>query len=212
VQAARYGALQSRARLTARQATDLLQQPKYFYFPELPQAQFYERQAFSSAESLEQKTDAIRAELGAILATGAGFEPYVQPETDRPNFDPRGLLNNSDWSACYLIRSGVEERENAARCPNTMAGLREVPLCRMEGRTASVLFSLLRPGAHIPPHHGLYPVQFSSPLRPTTRAASSLSIRELKSALSRVRQARRCFTSRLMCIKWRRSLRESVWS
>jgi aspartyl/asparaginyl beta-hydroxylase (cupin superfamily)/Tfp pilus assembly protein PilF len=131
-----------------------LQQPKYFYFPELPQVQFYERQSFSWVQSLEQKTDAIRAELGAILATGAGFEPYVQSETDRPNFDPRGLLNNSDWSACYLIRSGVEERETAARCPITMAALRDVPMCRMEGRTPSVLFSLLRPGAHIPPHHG----------------------------------------------------------
>ena len=130
------------------------QQPKYFFFPELPQVQFYERRLFSWAESLEQKTEAIRAELRAILATGAGFEPYVQSEADRPSFNPRGLLNNSDWSACYLIRDGVEVGKNAARCPTTMAALREVPLCRMEGRTPSVLFSLLRPGAHIQPHHG----------------------------------------------------------
>jgi len=35
-----------------------------------------------------------------------------------------------------------------------MAALREVPMCQMKGRTPSVLFSLLRPGAHILPHHG----------------------------------------------------------
>jgi aspartyl/asparaginyl beta-hydroxylase (cupin superfamily) len=89
-----------------------------------------------------------------LLIGDTGFEPYIKPESDRPNFNPRGLLNNADWSAFYLIRNGVEVADNAARCPNTMAALREVPMCQMKGRTPSVLFSLLRPGAHIRPHHG----------------------------------------------------------
>ncbi|MGH8201722.1 MAG: aspartyl/asparaginyl beta-hydroxylase domain-containing protein [Steroidobacteraceae bacterium] len=38
-------------------------------------------------------------------------------------------------------------------CPRTLQALRELPLCRIKGRTPTVLFSLLRPGAHIPPHH-----------------------------------------------------------
>ena len=131
------------------------QQPKHFFFPELPQIQFYDRRQFPWAASLESKTDAIRAELRAVLAAGAAdFEPYVQPEEHRPNFDAKGLLNNADWSACYLIRNGVDVPEMAARCPVTMAALREVPLCRIEGRTPSVIFSALRPGARIPPHNG----------------------------------------------------------
>jgi tetratricopeptide (TPR) repeat protein len=130
------------------------QQPKYFFFPELAHVQFFERRLFPWAEALEQKTHAIRAELRDALNSGTGFEPYVMPESDRPTFNPRGLLNNTDWSAYYLIRNGVEVAENAARCPNTMAALREVPMCQMRGRTPSVLFSLLRPGAHIKPHHG----------------------------------------------------------
>jgi aspartyl/asparaginyl beta-hydroxylase (cupin superfamily) len=36
-----------------------------------------------------------------------------------------------------------------------MAALAEVPLCRVPGRTPSILFSKLTPGARIPPHHGL---------------------------------------------------------
>jgi aspartyl/asparaginyl beta-hydroxylase (cupin superfamily) len=145
------------------QAIDLLlgkrqiyfQQPKHFYFPELPQIQFYERRQFPWAESLERQTDAIRAELRGVLAGGAPeFEPYVQPEAHRPNFNTKGLLNNVDWSACYLIRNGVDVAQMAARCPITMAALREVPLCRIEGRTPSVIFSALRPGARIPPHNG----------------------------------------------------------
>jgi aspartate beta-hydroxylase len=131
-----------------------LQQPKYFYFPELPQVQFYDRQLFPWAEALERESAAITAELRAILATGAGFAPYIQAEAHRPAFDTNGLLDNPDWGACYLIRDGAEVAENAARCPRTMAALGGVPLCRIDGRTPSVLFSSLRPGARIPPHTG----------------------------------------------------------
>jgi aspartyl/asparaginyl beta-hydroxylase (cupin superfamily) len=130
------------------------QQPKYFFFPELPQVQFYDKRRWSWVEPLERQTAAIRAELRGILASGSGFVPYLQPEGNRPTFNDRGLLNNPDWGACYLIQSGLEVTENAARCPNTLAALRELPLCRIPHRLPSVLFSLLRPGARIRPHHG----------------------------------------------------------
>jgi aspartate beta-hydroxylase len=130
------------------------QQPKYFFFPELAQIQFFDCSQFSWVAALEQKTSLIRAELQAALARGSGFEPYIKPQPDRPNFNPRGLLNNADWSAYYLIRSGMIETESAALFPETMAALSTIPLCQIPGRTPSVLFSLLRPGAHIQPHHG----------------------------------------------------------
>jgi aspartate beta-hydroxylase len=43
---------------------------------------------------------------------------------------------------------------NTARCPITLKALQQVPLCAVQGRTPTALFSLLRPGTHIPPHHG----------------------------------------------------------
>jgi aspartate beta-hydroxylase len=131
-----------------------LQQPKNFFFPELPQIEFYDRESFAWARALEQATAAIRTELTHLLAQGSGFEPYIQRQSDRPAFNVRGLLNNPSWSAYYLIRNGVEVEGQAARCPQTMQALRELPLCRIDGRTPSVLFSLLRPGTRIPPHHG----------------------------------------------------------
>jgi aspartyl/asparaginyl beta-hydroxylase (cupin superfamily) len=36
-----------------------------------------------------------------------------------------------------------------------MAALADVPLPHVPGRTPSMLFSLLKPGAHIPAHHGM---------------------------------------------------------
>jgi aspartyl/asparaginyl beta-hydroxylase (cupin superfamily) len=130
-----------------------LQLPKYFYFPELPQIQFYERREFPWVAALEAATGRIRNELCALLASERGFEPYIQKTPDRPNFG-NPLLDSLDWSACFLIRDGQEVAANAERCPETLRALRPVPLCRIAGRTPSVLFSVLRPGTRIRPHHG----------------------------------------------------------
>lgn len=131
-----------------------LQQPKHPYFPELPQIQFFDRRDFPWVVALEREAGAIRQELRALLEAGNAFVPYLQREANRPASDPRGLMENPDWGAFFLIKDGVTVAENAARCPRTFAALREVPLCRIDHRTPSVLFSLLRSGARIPPHHG----------------------------------------------------------
>lgn len=131
-----------------------LQQPQVFYFPELPQVEFYDRSDFPWTAALERDTAAIREELRTILGAGDRFSPYMQPSPDRPAFNNNGLLNDPSWSACHLIRNGEEVAANAALCPVTMNALRRLPLCRVPGRTPTALFSLLRPGTHIPPHHG----------------------------------------------------------
>jgi aspartyl/asparaginyl beta-hydroxylase (cupin superfamily) len=64
------------------------------------------------------------------------------------------MLNNPNWSAFYLWQEGKVVQENAARCPATMNALDAVPLSRVKNRSPSVLFSVLRPGARIPPHTG----------------------------------------------------------
>ena len=130
-----------------------LQQPKAFYFPELPNVEYAEREWFPWLGRVEAATDDIRRELLGVLQDEGAFAPYIEAEPNRPFFD-NGLLGNPDWSAFYLWKSGVPVAENAARCPATMAALAEAPLCRIPGRTPSILFSLLRPGMHIQPHTG----------------------------------------------------------
>jgi aspartate beta-hydroxylase len=130
------------------------QQPKYFYYPDLPQIQFFDRQAFAWTGALERQFDAIRAEARALLDADSHFVPYIQREPNRPAFNVRGMLDNPDWGAFFLIKDGVTVEANAALCPRTFAAIAEMPLCRIDHRTPSVLFSLLRPGARIQPHHG----------------------------------------------------------
>ena len=74
---------------------------------------------------------------------------------NRPPNEQAGMLNNPAWSAFYLWKNGEVVAENAARCPRTMQALQDVPLARVPNRSPSILFSLLQPGAHIPPHNGL---------------------------------------------------------
>ena len=132
-----------------------LQQPRNFYFPELPNVEYAEREAFPWLDRVEAATDDIRAELLKILEEdAAAFSPYVEADANRPFFDDKGLLGNPDWSAFYLWKAGQPVVENIARCPATMAALAEAPLCQIPGRTPSILFSLLKPGMHIQPHTG----------------------------------------------------------
>lgn len=132
-----------------------LQQPSVHYYPYLAQRQFFEREEFEWAAGLEAEAGAIREELLALLEADADFQPYVQPEKDRPPRDFHDLVNNPSWTALYLWKDGERVGENARRCPRTMAALDKVPLSRIGSRTPSVLFSRLLPGAHIPPHHGM---------------------------------------------------------
>jgi len=130
-----------------------LQEPSSFYFPGLPQIEFYEREAFPWLAALEAAAPAIRAELEALIGSGEGFEPYVRRHVGRPK-PVNPLFEDPSWSACYLFENGLPT-EFAARCPLTMAALDRAPMPVIAGRSPMALFSLLRPGTHIQPHHGL---------------------------------------------------------
>lgn len=130
------------------------QQPQAFLFPELPQVQFYEREIFPWLERLEGQTDAIRTELQEVLDGPDAFQPYLEPSANRAEIDRSGLRGNKDWGAFFLWKNGEPQTDNIARCPATVKALEGLPLAGIRGRAPSVLFSMLRPGTHIPPHTG----------------------------------------------------------
>ena len=131
------------------------QQPRIYYFPELPQIQFYDRNDFPSFDKVEAATADIRAEMLEVLQDASAFRPYVESNPTRPPGDQTGMQENPNWSAFYLWRDGEIVPENAARCPKTMAALADFPLVHIQNRSPSVLFSLLRPRSRIPPHTGI---------------------------------------------------------
>ena len=131
-----------------------LQQPNSFYFPGLPQIQFYERSDFPWLAAVEDAAPAMRAELEAVIEEEGAFTPYVEADANRPQ-PANPLLGDLSWAAFYLWKSGVPVSGNAERCPRTMEALAHAPMPQIKGRSPMALFSRLRPGAHIKPHHGL---------------------------------------------------------
>lgn len=131
------------------------QQPKMFYFPELPQRQFYEREEFDWVSALEAQTAEIRAELDRILADRSGFRPYLVTDPNSPRKEFHGLNDNPDWSSLYLHENGEAVAANVARAPVTYAAMRALPLCRITTRAPTIMFSLLKGGARIPAHTGM---------------------------------------------------------
>ncbi|HLL30093.1 MAG TPA: aspartyl/asparaginyl beta-hydroxylase domain-containing protein [Allosphingosinicella sp.] len=131
-----------------------LQQPTAFYFPGLPQIEFYEREQFPWLAQVEAAIPQMRAELEAVLADDGAFVPYVEGDPNRPQAVHR-LLGDPSWGAFHLWKQGAPVPGNAERCPRTMAALLHAPMPRISGRSPMALFSLLRPGAHIAPHNGM---------------------------------------------------------
>ena len=132
-----------------------VQEPRNYYFPGLPQVQFYPRADFPWLDAVEAATDDIREELRAVMREDRAFAPYVQSVPGRPRPQGNAMLDNPDWGAFYLWKDGAAVPENAARCQRTLAALEGVPLCRLPDRSPSILFSMLRPHTRIPPHSGL---------------------------------------------------------
>ena len=160
----RHGLGDGRSTARFRQSLDILlgrkksyfQQPNIYFFPELPQIQFYDREDFPWLDDVEAATADIRAELKAVVTDDPrSFVPYVQQVPGRPRRDLAGLEDNPSWSAYYMWKDGEIVLDHAARCPKTLAALASAPQVWARGRSPSVLFSQLRPGAWIPPHAGL---------------------------------------------------------
>ncbi len=126
------------------------------HFPFLPADEFFDREHFAWMTELEAKTDAIRAELVALLQDGQqGFRPYVRMDPGTPQNKWTELDNNLAWGAYFLWEYGERQEAACARCPETAAALEAVPRADIPGRAPSAFFSLLKPKTRIPPHTGV---------------------------------------------------------
>ncbi|WP_253717114.1 aspartyl/asparaginyl beta-hydroxylase domain-containing protein [Sphingomonas sp. AP4-R1] len=126
------------------------------HFPFLPADEFFDRAHFPWMEQIEAKTDEIRAELDMLLADdGAGFAPYIAMEPGTPANKWTPLDHKMDWGALHLWKDGKRNDAACARAPKTAAAVEALPLSDLPGRTPTVFFSLLKPGAHLPAHTGV---------------------------------------------------------
>lgn len=134
------------------------QDPTHHFYPGLPQIEFYDPDQFAWAPAVEAATAAIREELLALLAKGTdAFSPFTPNDIGLPMGVSKALLDNRDWSVMSLCEQGWVKPDHVERCPRTWETLlRHAPVPRVPGWGPSAVFSLLKAGAHIGAHTGMY--------------------------------------------------------
>lgn len=131
-------------------------EPTHFHYPGLREREFHDRDWFPWLAQLESATPAITAEFHQLVASEqAELVPYVQYPEDVPLRQWAALNRNRDWTAIHLVRNAETVQVNARHCPATTALLGALDQPNIPGRSPNAMFSLLAPGAHIPPHNGI---------------------------------------------------------
>ncbi|CAN5643531.1 hypothetical protein BH10PSE14_BH10PSE14_00650 [soil metagenome] len=126
------------------------------HFPFLPADEFFAREHFPWIAAIEAQTEVIRAELEAVLAEDASaIRPYVAMAPGTPTNKWSPLDHSLTWGAMHLWKDGRRDDAVCRRVPRTAAAIDALPLSDLPGRTPTVFFSLLRPGAHLPAHTGV---------------------------------------------------------
>ncbi len=133
-----------------------LQLPTFLWLPDLTDQPWFEREQFPFLQKIEQATDRIREELLAVLADESDLSPYVDmPESAPAATVWRSLNRSPKWSSYHLYRHGERIEAHCRRCPQTVALLESLPIMRVPGHSPEIMFSVLKPRTHIPPHTGV---------------------------------------------------------
>ncbi len=131
------------------------QEPRRYYYPGLPQIQFYEAEDFDWTAELMAATGIIRQELLSVMNDPGNFAPYLQGDSNHLGQYDQGLLNNRDWGALYLWEHGQLLAQSQQRFPATLEALSRVPMPVIPAQAPMALFSRLAPRTRIPPHNGV---------------------------------------------------------
>ncbi|HEY1605399.1 MAG TPA: aspartyl/asparaginyl beta-hydroxylase domain-containing protein [Allosphingosinicella sp.] len=131
-------------------------EPTHFHYPGLRECEFHDREDFPWLATLEAATEAIAEDFRRVMAAErAELVPYIQYPDDVPLRQWAALNRNRDWTAIHLVRNGVTIDANARHCPVVMGLLGRLDQPDIARRGPNAMFSLLAPGAHIPPHNGV---------------------------------------------------------
>jgi len=131
-------------------------EPTHFHYPGLREREFHDRQDFEWISRLEAATQAVIEDFHRVTAAERSeLVPYIQYPHNVPLRQWATLNHNRAWTAIHLIQNGRVIEANARHCPAIMNLLPGLDQPTIPGRGPNAMFSLLAPGAHIPPHNGV---------------------------------------------------------
>ncbi|WP_239018277.1 aspartyl/asparaginyl beta-hydroxylase domain-containing protein [Sphingomonas flavalba] len=113
-------------------------------YSEIPDTPVLNPADFPFTRMLRESWLMIRHEAETVLANPDGIPPLAAISPDH-----RRIAPIAEWQSFFLHGYGTPIAENLARCPKTARLIGAIPDLN------SAFFSVLRPGAHIPPHRGV---------------------------------------------------------
>jgi aspartyl/asparaginyl beta-hydroxylase (cupin superfamily) len=105
----------------------------------------YDKAVFPWAAQVEAAFPAIRAELERVLTRKDDLPGFHEISSDVVT-----ISQDSGWKTFLLAGYGFKSDANIALCPQTWAACQAIP------GLITVMFSILEPGKHLPPHRGPY--------------------------------------------------------
>ncbi len=134
------------------------QRPRFFYFPDLPGTAYHDPALQPWSGALRESFGAIRSEALAVLEAERQSLPDFITTSQRSG--QQEYLDGANavpprWQAFFFYRRGRRFDANHARCPVTSGVLESAALCRVADQAPEICFSVLGPGTHIKPHHGV---------------------------------------------------------
>ena len=135
---------------------DPRQRPKFLYFPDLPDIPYHDPMLQPWASTLAAGFADLREEALTLLGEGNNFESFLglKPGEVLPNY-VGGSSPNPAWDAYFFYRRGKRFDQNHARCPKSSRLIDSLALCHVAHQAPEVCFSIIQPGSHIMPHHGV---------------------------------------------------------
>jgi len=105
----------------------------------------YDNAVFPWVPEIERDWRAIRVELDRVLLRQADLPGFHEISSDVAT-----ISQDRGWKTFLLAGYGFKSQANIQACPQTWAACQKIP------GLITVMFSILEPGKHLPPHRGPY--------------------------------------------------------
>ena len=131
------------------------QQPKVIYIPGLDTGGFLDAQSHPIVPALKSAFRDIQAEFDELMNDQQVLKPFMGHTGQNDLKTYVSGNEKASWDAFFFYRHGTRFEAAQQKCPNTSKVLESIDLCRIDGQSPEICFSVLQPGSRIEPHFGV---------------------------------------------------------
>lgn len=131
------------------------QRPKVIYVPGLGTGGFLDPQSHPIVPALRSAFGRVQAEFDEVMFDQQALEPFMGHAGGGALEGYVSGGERASWDALFFFRHGRRFDAAHQRCPRTSELLDSLDLCRIDGQSPEICYSVLQPGSRIEPHHGV---------------------------------------------------------